>query len=593
MSAVHDPAFGKHKAASLMQKGRLAEALTVLQKFCRKHANDAEAFYLLGNCNGMLGRYPDAIQALEKSLQIQPHVAQSQFSLGGAFSMLNRLDDAIKCFHTVLKSNPRMAEAHLALADALSKQGEWDEASQHYKKTCEIQPATAAAHFGLGNIAEQAGNYATALEHFQRAVKCEPKSAHYLCCRARLLEKLKQWQEARGIYQKVLRKTPEHAEALGGLIRICDLTGDHEKAEKYLEPLLKKNIHSTSAAVAFLQLCKKLERCEEAVNYANSLLQKNTGISAASKQRLHMAMARTLDSLGEYDRAFAHLKQGNEQTDSDVAYDPPGHKLAIDNIIKTFDAGAFMRLPRTQIDSQRPIFIVGMPRSGTSLTEQILAAHPQIEGAGELTDLADLMKTLPAEISSTHPWPQCIDEIKQTDLDRLTQRYLGKLDAVSSQAERVTDKMPHNFYLLGLIQLLFPKAHVIHCCRDPLDTCLSIYFQNFQASHAYAQDLFKLGTHYQQYQRLMKHWQHVLSLPVFELHYEELVSKPESTIRQMLEFCGLEWDNNCMQFHKLERNMDTASYDQVRQPLYTRSVQRWRHYEQYLDELKEGLERGF
>ncbi len=576
-----------------MQKGQLPEALTLLQKFCRKHAHDAEAFYLLGNCNGMLGRYPEAIRALQQSLKIQPHVVQSRFALGGAFSMLNQLDEAAKSFQAVLKSNPRMAEAHLALADVLSRQGEWDKAARHYKKTCEIQPATAAAHFGLGNIAEQQGDHPAALKHFQQALKYDPKSAHYLCSQARLLEKLKQWREARNIYQKVLRKAPEHAEALGGLIRICDLTGDHEKVEKYLTPLLKKNIQSVDAAVAFLQLCQHLDRCDEALDYADELLQENSRISPASRQRLHMAMARRLDSLGEYDRAFSHLKQGNTQTDSDVAYDPLGHKLAIDNIIRAFDAGAFMRLPRARIDSQRPIFIVGMPRSGTSLTEQILAAHPRIEGAGELTDLADLMKTLPTEISSSHPWPQCIDDIQQADVDRLSQRYLDRLDTVSTQAERITDKMPHNFYLLGLIQLLFPKAHIIHCRRDPLDTCLSIYFQNFQASHAYAQDLFKLGTHYQQYQRLMKHWRQTLSLPVFDLHYEELVSKPESTIQQMLEFCGLEWDNNCLQFHKLDRDTDTASYDQVRQPLYTRSVERWRHYESYLDELKKGLERGY
>ncbi len=593
MSTVQNPAFNKQKAATFMQKGRLQEALKLLQKFCRNHATDAEAFYLLGNCNGMLGRYQDAVDALQKSLQILPNVAQSQFALGGALKMLNRLEEAAEHFRAILNNNPRMAEAHLALADILSALGKMSEACPHYEQARDIQPRAGAAHFGLGNIAEQAGKYEESLQHFQQAVKCEPKSSHYLCTQARLLEKLKRWQEARGNYQKILRRAPDHPDALGGLIRICDITGDYEKAEKYIDPLLKKNIYNISAGVAFLHLCKHLGRCEEAVDYAESLIQGSTAIPEKSQQLLHMAIARTQDQLGNYDKAFAHLKRGNEQAVSDVAYDPLGHKLAIDDIIDTFNAGAFMCLPHTQLNSRRPVFIVGMPRSGTSLTEQILAAHSQIEGAGELTDLSDLMKTLPAELSSKNPWPQCIKDIKLDDLERLAQRYLDKLQAVSSKAAHVTDKMPHNFYLLGLIQLLFPQAHVIHCRRDPMDTCLSIYFQNFQASHAYAQDLFKLGAHYQQYQRLMKHWRQTLSLPVFDLHYEDLVTDPEPTIRRMLEFCELEWDNNCQQFHKLERNMNTASYDQVRQPLYTHSLQRWRHYERYLDELKDGLERGY
>ncbi len=593
MSAVQNQVFNKQKAAAFMQKGRLQEALKLLLTCCRKYTNDAEAFYLLGSCNGMLGRYQAAADALHKSLHIQPHVVQTQFSLGGALKMLNQTDEATKYFRAILKNNPRMAEAHLALADILRELGDINEAHPHYEKARDLQPAASAAHFGLSSITELAGKYEESLRHIQQAIKYEPKSSHYLCTQARLLEKLKRWQEARGIYQKVLRKTPAHPDALGGLIRICDITGEHNKAEKYIDILLNKNIRNVSAGVAFLHLCKYSGRCEEAVNYAELLIEENATTPQQSQQLLHFAMARTLDKLGEHNKAFPHLKRGNELANSGARYDPLGHKLAIDNIINTFNAGAFMRLPHTQITSTRPVFIVGMPRSGTSLTEQILAAHSQIEGAGELTDLADLMKTLPAELSSKNPWPQCIDDIKQQDLDRLAQRYLDKLQTVSNEATRVTDKMPHNFYLLGLIQLLFPQAYIIHCCRDPMDTCLSIYFQNFQTSHAYAQDLFKLGAHYQQYQRLMKHWKHTLSLPVFELHYEELVNKPESTIRQMLEFCELEWDNNCMQFHKLERNMDTASYDQVRQPLYTDSVQRWRHYEHHLDELKEGLERGY
>ena len=171
--------------------------------------------------------------------------------------------------------------------------------------------------------------------------------------------------------------------------------------------------------------------------------------------------------------------------------------------------------------------------------------------------------------------------------------YLARLTGLSKQATRITDKMPHNFYLVGLMQLLFPGARIIHCHRNPLDTCLSIYCQDFNEGHDYARDLFALGTHYHQYQRLMDHWRQVISLPIFELAYEELVNDQEEVTRRLLEFCELEWDQRCLEFHKVDRAVQTASNDQVRQPLYKKSVQRWTHYEQYLDDLKAGLERAY
>jgi hypothetical protein len=234
-----------------------------------------------------------------------------------------------------------------------------------------------------------------------------------------------------------------------------------------------------------------------------------------------------------------------------------------------------------------------MPRSGTSLVEQILAAHPRVSGGGELTCISDIIKNLPHEVGQKKGWPDCAHNIRQNDVNRLARRYLDQLDAVSKTAEHVTDKMPHNFFELGLIQLLFPAAQVIHCKRDSMDTCLSIYFQNFLGGHDYAKNLYHIGTHYHQYQRLMEHWRHYLSIPVLDVQYEDLVRDPEPVVRRMLEHCKLEWYEGCLEFHKVKRLVSTASYDQVRQPIYTRSIGRWRHYERHLDELKNGLERGF
>jgi hypothetical protein len=179
------------------------------------------------------------------------------------------------------------------------------------------------------------------------------------------------------------------------------------------------------------------------------------------------------------------------------------------------------------------------------------------------------------------------------DLDYMAAQYLECLNEISQKAERVTDKMPHNFYYLGLAQLLFPGARVIHCVRNPLDTGLSIYFQDLNAGHPYQRSLFDIGVHYHQYKRLMGHWKQVLSLPILEVSYEELISEQEIVTRRMLEFCELEWDDRCLKFHKAGRTVRTASYDQVRQPLYSTSVARWKNYEHHLQDLVRGLQRGY
>jgi len=574
-----------------MQGGQVAEARHILQEVCQHHTADAEAFYLLGNCNGMLGRYQEAVDALRKSLQLAPDTIQTRFALGGALKLLGHLDEAAGQFRAVLEEDPRMAEVHVALADTLGTSGKTAEAIQHYREAQKIQPDSGAPHFGLGMLAEQVNNYEEALLHCRKAVTCDPQSPQYLCAVGSVLISLGRWQEARGLYRKALRIDPRYPDAVGGVARIHDQSGEYDKVARQIEPLLQERLYSVPAAIAFLGVCKHLGRCAEAVAYAEDLLRNRSDLPPRTKKNLHMATARALDHMERYDEAFTHFKAGNEAIW--LNYDPVGHRITIDTLIEVFSRAALFRLPRAKMKSKRPVFIVGMPRSGTSLTEQILASHPHVDGAGELTDLGDIMNTLPRELGSNKNWPHCISDFTQDPMDRLARRYLDKLRTVSKKARRVTDKMPHNYYLLGLIDLLFPQARVIHCKRDPLDTCLSIYFQSFLDGHGYARNLFNLGTHYHQYRRLMEHWQQTLSIPILDIQYEDLVNDTETTIRTMLGFCELEWDDQCLQFHNLARRMDTASYDQVRQPLYTRSIQRWRHYEQHLDALKEGIERGY
>ena len=231
-----------------------------------------------------------------------------------------------------------------------------------------------------------------------------------------------------------------------------------------------------------------------------------------------------------------------------------------------------------------------MPRSGTSLVEHILSCHPLVHGAGELEDIGNITNTLMKKTSGLSSYPECVDLVAANTLNEIADSYLDKLQLLGGNAVRIIDKMPHNFQALGLIELLFPQARIIHCTRDPLDNCLSIYFLHFNAKHAYSYDLHNLGIYYMQYQRLMEHWINNLQMPILEVKYEEIVEDFERKSRDLIDFIGLAWDDACLHFHTSDRVVATPSYDQVRRSIYRSSIHRWKHYESHLDALKKSLQ---
>jgi len=254
-------------------------------------------------------------------------------------------------------------------------------------------------------------------------------------------------------------------------------------------------------------------------------------------------------------------------------------------VIATFGAEFFARTDRAGSQSELPVFIVGMPRSGTTLVEQILASHPMVHGAGELDYMRRIMQTLPERLGVQRPIPECAANIDTALAERIAEEHLQHLREHSASALRITDKTPSNFLRLGLIALLFPKARIIHCQRDPLDTCLSCYFLRFGQGQAFAYDLDDLGRYYRDCARLMEHWRRVLPSPLLEVPYEALVADQEGWSRRLIAFLGLDWDDRCLAFYRSERQVKTASVWQVRQPVYASSIGRWRRYAKHLGPL--------
>jgi tetratricopeptide (TPR) repeat protein len=613
----------KSEAKSLLHRGRFARASQLLHEHCRQHPEDGEAHYLLGASNGQLGRYAEAIEAFAASIRIAPRNPQSHFALGGALLALNRLDEAVESFRTAVRLEERFTDAHLALAQALLRQERLAEAEGCLRQVLRLQPDCAAALHTLGEIHHVRRDVDAALALYRRALAVNPNLAethHRLgvalhnrgdleeavaCFREAVrlrpqfpeahknlgvsLARLGRRKEAREAYRTALSHQPDYVDAVVCLADLDEQEGEYQSALARLEPFLGDDCRHPGAAMTFANLCRHFDRCDEAARLLEGIVGRG-GLPPATEEQVRLALGKVHDRLGAYDSAFAHVRRANELRPS--RFSPREYAGLVDALIRAFDHEFLLARPRAGHRSTRPIFVVGMPRSGTSLVEQILASHPHVFGAGELPDIGRFIGEL-ARGGGTQPaYPRSLAGITQARVDRFADRYLKTLAALDRDAARVVDKMPQNFQHLGVIALLFPGARVVHCRRNPRDTCLSIYFQPFGDHYAYANDLEHLGLYYRQYQRLMAHWRAVLDLPLLEVDYEELVANQEAESRRLIEFAGLPWDDRCLSFHQTRRTVVTCSYDQVRQPLYSSSVGRWRHYRTHLGPLLEALEPG-
>jgi tetratricopeptide (TPR) repeat protein len=342
------------------------------------------------------------------------------------------------------------------------------------------------------------------------------------------------------------------------------------------------------AMSAYSQVCRKFDCCDQAIDIIENSLQAPQ-FNSEEKKIMSFDLGRLYDKSHRYDEAFESYKKANETTF--VESKSEDHKRHIDQLVDFFSKDVISSMPRANISTKRPIFILGMPRSGTSLTEQILAGHPDVFGAGELADLKFVTEQI--KESSGEPFENYMEGLarfSQIEMNQYAQMYLDRIAKLDNEAPRVTDKMPHNFLHIGVIALLFPQAKIIHCKRHPLDNGLSIYFQNFTWMHDYAVELSRIGEFYNQYDRLMKHWEDVIDVPIMTCQYEDMVDDKLAMSKKLIEFCELEWDEKILDFQDSGRAIATASYDQVRQPMYKTSRERWRNYEKHIGPLIDSLD---
>jgi len=447
------------------------------------------------------------------------------------------------------------------------------------------------AHYQLN-----AGHAEEAIATFQRAAAFAPKNGEVKVDLGHSLLAVGRLADAKECLEAALAMDGKLIGAHIGLSRLARVLGDLPQALAHAAAALAIDPDFAPA----LRMLADLEpgRVSPEQWARVERLAEDPRLKPEDRGRFHFALSRQRGREQAYDASFRHLAAANEIRRQDLArrgksFDPGALAATVEHLIRTFDARYFAEVAGHGSDSDLPVFILGMPRSGTTLCEQILASHSAVHGAGELRDMPTIGSELLAAAGAavpTAPTPEAAVAQSPQLVRQAAETYLDRLRGRSAAASRITDKLPDNFMRLGLIATLFPKARVVHCRRDPMDTCFSCYAQSFADDVPWAWDLESLGQYYRQYARLMEHWRAVLPNPVLEFVYEDVVENSERASRALVEFVGLSWEEACLEPHKADRPVQTASALQVRQPIYKESVGRWRPYESHLEPLRAALE---
>jgi tetratricopeptide (TPR) repeat protein len=577
----------RKRALELARAGRFADAKAALDLACRADPRDAESWCLLGAINGQLGASDQAIVCCERAIALSPAYADAHYNLAQAHMHLGHYAQAAVAYEAFLKTNSAHTEARNAYALALDNSGRHREAIAQFCEVLRSNPQHADAWYNLGNAFQAASDSTQGAAAFRRAIELKPEFVMPRVMLGLVEASRGELDEAQAQFDTVRKLDPGNCDPDYGDAIILEKRGDFLAAWERLKPHYESRAEDGRFFLALAKVARHVDKAREAAERTEDAIRREL-IPPAEAGGLHFALGQLYDQLREYDRAFTHFAAGNALAGAAGNGDRFIRNMSLARA--TFTADFFARAPRARLETSRPILIVGMPRSGTTLTEQILHSHAQVHGGGELSEIGEIAGRLENRLRGAYP--ASLASADPALLDEAACRYLARLTELSPDADRVTDKMPHNFIHLGLIALLFPRARIVHCHRNPLDNCFSIFTYEFSAGHGYATDLRSLGEHYRAYRGLMAHWRQVLPLPVFDLPYEQMVADQEGTTRRLLDFLELPFDENCLRFYESRRVVNTISYDQVRRPIYKKSVERWRHYESHLAPVIEALGDG-
>jgi tetratricopeptide (TPR) repeat protein len=609
--------YHSNLAEMLRRQGLLAEGEEAARRAVQLDPVHADAWNNLGILLQEAGKFAESKRCLERVLTLQPQNAQAYNNLGNTCKRLGQAAAAERHWMQALKLRPNYAEPHSNLANLLTDQARYDEAADHARQAIELNPRLADAYVNLAGVEMARQRYAEALRWLDCLLEFAPSNAIALAARALALKKLDRLGPALEAAELAVAAAPQNAEAHNARGLVLQALGRVEEALAAFDvaarlpgtvaeqPLVNRAIlfmeqgdgaaaeaAFAAAAEAFPQSASvwfnradlhKFTPGDAAIPVMQALLAEGGGRPGHDALLLHFALGKAFMDIGDSDQAFAHLHAGNRMKRETIQYDPATTSAWMARVAEVFSPALLARLGGQGAAGEMPVFVLGMPRSGTTLVEQILASHPAISGAGELGHIQNIAGGISG-------FPEAAGWLTAAALGALGQSYLAQLGGLARGRRFLVDKMPVNFVYAGLIRLILPGARLIHCRRDPVDTCLSCYTKLFSAEQPFSYDLGELGRFYGDYRRLMAHWRDCLpSTHFLEVDYEAVVADAEGETRRMLTFLGLDWDERCGRFYETSRTVRTASLNQVRRPVYASSAGRWRAHARHLGVLLEVL----
>ncbi|WP_439632129.1 tetratricopeptide repeat protein [Gemmata sp.] len=538
---------------ALLEKGEKDEA----EKYCKDAVRMSPAFpeglSNLGNVLRAKDNLRDAKDCYRIALKMRPNVAMIHGNLGQALQQEGNLDEAIKCYQQAAALDSKSSRFVTYLASAFAEKENYAEAAAQYRRALELKPDYAEAHNGLGSVLHEQGDFKGAIASFEEALRIKPDFADAYSNLGGAFAELGDMERANHYYREAIRHDPEYVGALSVL-------ATHER-DKMPE--------------------EDIARMQEFLAREH--------LTDWKRSTLHHGLAHYYDAKKDYAAAADHAAKGNALrreiwTRQGKAYSADDHTGFISFLMKQFTPDYFSRVKGWGLDTEVPVFVVGMPRSGTTLLEQILGSHPKVFGAGELAIAKDTFDQLPKWMNKQVAPGLCLPEITEEIVKTAGNAHLARLQPHAPDAERIVDKMPDNYMWLGFLATIFPKAKFIYSKRDLHDVAVSCWVTNFKQIR-WASDQTEVANRIRNHVRIMDHWRKVLPVPLLEVEYEQTVEDLEAVARKMIDFVGLEWDPACLAFHESKRAVRTASLSQVRQPVYKRSVQRWKNYSEALKPL--------
>lgn len=573
---------------ALQSLNRSEEALTCYRRSLTLDPTSAAALANLGSVLMLRGRNEQAMVALRRALALDPLSAHIHVNLGDGMASAGRPEMATACYRTALTLDPQSATAHYGLGNVQAALGHHRKACGHYQHALRLYPAFAEAYNNLGNSFQGVRRPELAIACHRAAVALLPGDAKSYNNLGSALQALDQAWDALICYRRATTLAPAYAEAYYNIGTALIDTGDADGAYTAFTQAIALSprrgcfhrmlAETGKVAVDGPDLC----RMEDLAGDMASLPE-------TDRMELHFALGKAYADAGRHEDSFRQMLAGNKYKRQSLVYDEDATLRALSRIPDIYTTELLARGSKAGHSSRLPIFVVGMPRSGTTLIEQILASHPQVFGAGELRDLQQLSDEWTR--ASGLPLPEAAPLLPDGAWQRLGAAYVESVARRAPGFPHIVDKMPSNFTMIGLIRMALPDAKIIHAVRDPVDTCLSFFSKLFSGRQPFAYDLAELGRYYRAYHCLMAYWRRVIPPDVMlEVPYEEVVADMEGQARRILAHCGLDWDPRCLDFHQTRRVVRTASAMQVRQPLYNTSVGRWHVYGDLAKPLLEALD---